>query len=182
MAGSGDESAASSGHRSRLRASDADRDQVAEVIKAAFVQGRLSNDEFHLRINRVYASWTYADLDALTADIPAGLTKARLPGDASELDSKKRIQRGTAVGAVASLVLSTAMVIMSKHPIVGLIAVPLFSSFATVLIAGLLTILSWALEVSRGLVVVRLPFVLSFWRRVGPHALWGRARGYRPRR
>ena len=42
MAGSGDELAAAAGDRSRLRASDADREQVVTVLKAAFAQGRLT--------------------------------------------------------------------------------------------------------------------------------------------
>jgi hypothetical protein len=75
----GDEIAAGGGGRSHLRASRADRDQVIEVLKAAFVQGRLAKDEFDLRIGRVLASRTYADLDALTADIPAGLVSAQPP-------------------------------------------------------------------------------------------------------
>jgi hypothetical protein len=64
MAGSGDELAAGVGDRNRLRASDADREQVAEVLKTAFVQGRLTMDEFALRVTQVYASPTYADLVA----------------------------------------------------------------------------------------------------------------------
>jgi hypothetical protein len=34
----------------RLRGSHADREQAAEVLKAAFVQGRLAKDEFDLRV------------------------------------------------------------------------------------------------------------------------------------
>jgi hypothetical protein len=65
--------AASAGGRGRLRASDADRDQVVDALKAAFVQGRLAKDEFGPRVGRVLAARTYAELDSLTADIPAGL-------------------------------------------------------------------------------------------------------------
>ena len=70
MAGPGDEIAAGTGGRGRLRAARADREQVIEVLKAAFVQGRLDRDEFGLRVGRALASRTYADLAALTADIP----------------------------------------------------------------------------------------------------------------
>ena len=45
MAGPGDEIAAGAGGRSYLRASHADREQVIDVLKAAFVQGRLTKDE-----------------------------------------------------------------------------------------------------------------------------------------
>ena len=78
MAGPGDEIAAGGGGRGRLRASHADREQVIEVLKAAFVQGRLDRGEFDLRVGRALASRTYADLAALTADITsARLTRTR---------------------------------------------------------------------------------------------------------
>jgi hypothetical protein len=105
VAGSGDELAAGAGDRNRLRASDADRDQVAEVLKTAFAQGRLTMDEFTLRVTQVFASRTYAELDALTADIPATLTKPQPPKPAQEPDpdSKKLIRRGTAADAGAGM-------------------------------------------------------------------------------
>jgi hypothetical protein len=63
-----------------MRASHADREQVIDVLKAAFVQGRLAKDEFDLRVGQTLASRTCAELAALTADIPAGLTAARSRG------------------------------------------------------------------------------------------------------
>jgi hypothetical protein len=77
--GPGDDPAAGAGGRRHLRASHADREQVIDVLKAAFVQGRLAKDEFDMRVGRVLASRTYADLSALTADIPAGLVGAQPP-------------------------------------------------------------------------------------------------------
>jgi hypothetical protein len=76
MAGPGDEIAAGAGGRGHLRASHADRERVTEILKVAFVQGRLGRDEFDLRVSQALASRTYAELAALTADIPAGLTAA----------------------------------------------------------------------------------------------------------
>lgn len=92
MAGSGDEIAAGMGGRGRLRASHADREQVIEVLKAAFVQGRLDRDEFDLRVGRALASRTYADLAALTAGIiSARLTRARPLEPAREPVNKKKV-------------------------------------------------------------------------------------------
>jgi len=65
-----------------MRASHADREQVIDMLKAAFVQGRLAKDEFDLRVGRVLASRTYADLGAVTADIPAGPVRAHSPNPA----------------------------------------------------------------------------------------------------
>lgn len=64
--------AAGAGDRGHLRASDADREQVIEFLKAAFVQGRLAKNEFDLRVSQALASRTYAELAALTSDVPAG--------------------------------------------------------------------------------------------------------------
>jgi DUF1707 SHOCT-like domain len=78
MAGPGDETAAAQGRgHGELRASHADREQVIGTLKAAFVQGRLTRDELDARVDRVYTSRTYAELGDVTADIPAGLTRAR---------------------------------------------------------------------------------------------------------
>ena len=68
--GPGDEVAAGRGH---LRASDADREQVIEVLKATFAYGGLAKDEFEARIGQTFGSRTYAEL----ADVTAGLTRAQ---------------------------------------------------------------------------------------------------------
>jgi uncharacterized protein DUF1707 len=69
MAGLGDEIETAGGHGD-LRASHADREQVIETLKAAFVQGMLVKNEFDLRVAQTLASRTCAELAALTADLP----------------------------------------------------------------------------------------------------------------
>jgi hypothetical protein len=59
--------------RGHVRASDADREQVIDALKDAFVQGRLTRDELGVRAGRALVSRTYAELTALTADIPIGV-------------------------------------------------------------------------------------------------------------
>ena len=75
MTGPGDELSAAG--RDRLRASHADREQVIEALKDAFVQGRLTRGELGARAGQALAARTYADLAALTADIPAQPAAAR---------------------------------------------------------------------------------------------------------
>ena len=58
-----------------LRASDADREQVLESLKTAFVQGRLTIDELDARAGQALVSRTYGELAVLTADIPSGLDR-----------------------------------------------------------------------------------------------------------
>jgi Domain of unknown function (DUF1707) len=78
MAGPGDEMAAAGGRGGGdLRVSHADRERVIGILKIAFVQGRLSEDELDARAGQAYASRTYAELAEVTADIPADLTGAR---------------------------------------------------------------------------------------------------------
>ena len=57
--------------RDRLRAGHADREQVIEALKTAFVDGRLTKNELTARTGRALAARTYAHLAALTTDIPA---------------------------------------------------------------------------------------------------------------
>lgn len=71
--GPADEVAAAAAGRSQLRASHADREYVIDTVKTAFVQGRLTKDELYLRVGQVLAARTYADLAAVTADLPGGL-------------------------------------------------------------------------------------------------------------
>jgi DUF1707 SHOCT-like domain len=79
IAGRGDEMAAGAGGRGQLRASHADREQVIDTLKAAFVQGMLAKDEFELWLGTALASRTYAELTVLTADLPATLSAAVRP-------------------------------------------------------------------------------------------------------
>jgi len=62
--------------RGHLRASHADRDQVVGSLKTAFVLGMLDQAEFGLRVGQALTARTYADLAALTADLPDGLQAA----------------------------------------------------------------------------------------------------------
>ena len=96
--GPGDElEAAGRGH---LRASHADRERAIGTLKAAFVQGMLTKDELDLRVGQTLASRTYADLAALTADLPAGLAVAEPPKPARAQD--EIMQRPGRMMAVAT--------------------------------------------------------------------------------
>ena len=54
-----------------LRASHADRDQVAEILRVAAGDGRLTADELDERIEAALSARTVSDLATLTADLPA---------------------------------------------------------------------------------------------------------------
>jgi hypothetical protein len=52
-----------------LRASDADRDQVATLLSAAYAEGRLSREEHDERIDQLMAAKTFDDLLPITQDL-----------------------------------------------------------------------------------------------------------------
>ncbi|PZF81416.1 hypothetical protein C1I92_21440 [Jiangella anatolica] len=56
-----------------MRASDADREQVADVLRQAASEGRLSLTELEDRIEALYAAKTYADLEPVVGDLPGDL-------------------------------------------------------------------------------------------------------------
>jgi hypothetical protein len=53
-----------------MRASDADRERVAEVLRAAAGDGRLTLAELQDRLEALYAAKTYGELDPVVADLP----------------------------------------------------------------------------------------------------------------
>jgi hypothetical protein len=56
--------------REDLRAADADRQFVAERLRDALNEGRLSLSEYDDRLKEAYAAKTYGDLDRLLGDLP----------------------------------------------------------------------------------------------------------------
>ena len=103
MAGPGDERAAEAGGRGHLRAPHADREQVIDTLKAAFVQGMLAKDEFDLRVGQALASRTGAELAALTADIPAGLITAKPPASARAQGDQPVLRPGPVITAATAV-------------------------------------------------------------------------------
>src|SRR5215469_3829155 len=136
MAGPGDEIAAGAGGRGHLRASHADREQVVGMLKAAFVQGRLAKDELGMRVGQALVSRTYADLAALTADLPAGLARTQ---PVREPARGKARTAGVAVilcpaGIYASAGVVHAVLIGNERLLIALM--PVFISFVVWMVAG----------------------------------------------
>src|SRR5215471_2054881 len=120
--GPGDEKAAGGPGRGHFRASHADRERVIAALKAAFIQGRLTKDEFDSRVGRALGSRTYRELAALTADIPAGLTGlvARHALQADIGPGHRRRARGIAgiLAATAVIVATISVASLSPRPAV----------------------------------------------------------------
>ena len=108
----GDDRAAASVGHGRLRASHVDREHVLDVLKAAFVHGLLSKDEFDVRVGQTFASRTYAELAALTADIPTGLSAIQPLPEAARVQGphpQNKVVNSCACAALAVLVLGAAL-------------------------------------------------------------------------
>lgn len=54
-----------------LRASDADRDRIAQILGDAVAEGRLTAEEHSERLDTLYAVKTVGELEALVRDLPA---------------------------------------------------------------------------------------------------------------
>jgi hypothetical protein len=54
-----------------LRASDADRERVAEILRDALAEGRLDMEEFEERLDATYKARTYGELTPITRDLPS---------------------------------------------------------------------------------------------------------------
>ncbi|MGH3150659.1 MAG: DUF1707 SHOCT-like domain-containing protein [Streptosporangiaceae bacterium] len=107
----GNDKAARPPGRGRLRTSHADREQVVDVLKAAFVQDRLTKDEFDDRVGQALAARTYADLTALTADLPADpapVAAAAPRHPAPSRPGNATVRKGARVIAVTTAITATA--------------------------------------------------------------------------
>lgn len=130
-----EELATTAGHR-RMRAFQADREQVIDQLKNAFVQDRLTKEEFDSRVGQAFTSRTCAELAALTADLPAWLTAAQPPGKSAR--AHRRVPMSTAVTG-------TACVIGAANA--GMLAALLTGSGVAVLLVAMFTIIGLAVAI-----------------------------------
>lgn len=125
MAGRQHETPAGGGH-GRLRASDADREQVIDVIKAAFVDGRVTKDELDARVSHTLMSRTYAELALVTADLPARLVRITPPRSVPARDlapAGGNVTPGdrVVVGTATLAVLALLGALFSGNPAAGML-------------------------------------------------------------
>jgi Flp pilus assembly protein TadB len=104
----------------RVRASDAEREQVAHVLRTAMGEGRLTLDEGEQRLAAVYAATYRQDLVPLTADLPdqGRYALAELPE--AKLAARRDRRRRAALVAVAVLVAAVlvGLVVVSRGRVV----------------------------------------------------------------
>jgi hypothetical protein len=113
MAGPQDPAAAGG---DRLRAGHADREQVIEALKTAFVHGRLTKDELDTRAGQALSARTYADLAALTADIPGEPAAAGPAGPSAPARRRPLVRAAAGVGGCLVIAFAASQVAQRADP------------------------------------------------------------------
>ena len=142
--------AGNEGNEKIMRASHADRDQAIDRLKAAFVQGRLTKDELVTRAAQAFSARTYADLAALTADLPADLPaeSAAVPSQPVPARPRRPVHPGIKVGA--GVIALIAAVFMMLVVLMGVSVMPVVAFAFIAVVFGV----SAAVVVSVPIVVV----------------------------
>jgi hypothetical protein len=101
--------AAGATDRAHLRASDADREQAIDALKAAFVLGRLTKDELSIRAGQALVARTYADLAGITMDIPVRLIEARPPPEPVRVHARKPVNKKVVAWTACAIFVAPAL-------------------------------------------------------------------------
>jgi hypothetical protein len=109
-----------------------DREQVTRTLKAALVQGRLTEDEYDERVGRASVSRYRAELAALTTDLPVGRMDALARAPAA-----RHVWIGVSVSIAAASVVAAVLL---GHPDVGLAILAFLIAAVTVLVAPIVTV------------------------------------------
>jgi hypothetical protein len=104
-----------------LRASDSDRDRVADRLRHAAAEGRLLTEELEERLGVAFSARTYGELDAVVADLPAPRDDRR---------------HTTPLWVKATFVLAVAMALIAVLAVVALIFIGLAGAWLLWLFAA----------------------------------------------
>jgi Domain of unknown function (DUF1707) len=111
--------------RATLRASDADREQIAERLRHATAEGRLMAEELEERLEATFGARTYGELDEVVADLPGAAARPR---------ERPRAPILRPVHVLALFIL--APVILSLLLAMAVIVATIFSAWGVLLIVG----------------------------------------------
>jgi hypothetical protein len=95
--------------RSTLRASDLDREHVAERLRDATAEGRLLASELEDRLTAALTARTYGELDLLVADLPVVRERGR--GSRAPLALRAALVLAVAMAVLAVVVMVTLVII-----------------------------------------------------------------------
>jgi hypothetical protein len=138
----------------RVRASDADREKTAALLREHHAVGRLTAEEFEERVEKAFAARTLGDLEVLLTDLPAidlyqlpasGIRPAP-PGSLRRRGGPGLNRRGTFPGQVASWI---TWVAATSVLVVVWLGVGLATGGLGWLPWFLLIVIPWALTIAR---------------------------------
>jgi hypothetical protein len=139
MAEANDDKVPGTGDRGRLRAAHADRDRAIGVLTTAFARGMLDKDEFDVRVSQTFASRTYAELAAVTADLPADLPAAAPPVPAEREEGWLTMKRALIISACllapTGLAALISLVLTERYDDASLAVPPLLLFFVATVIS-----------------------------------------------
>src|SRR5947209_8737482 len=102
--------------RSQLRASDADREYISEQLRDAAADGRIHADELEHRLETAFTARTYAELNAVVADLPR---EPRATGDMHRL--RFRLRPVTVAGVLLLFPLALAAALAAAVAVAALL-------------------------------------------------------------
>ncbi|HUB40970.1 MAG TPA: DUF1707 and DUF4190 domain-containing protein [Streptosporangiaceae bacterium] len=104
----------------QIRSSAAEREHTIDVLKTAFAEGRLTQEEYEDRVGLALHPLTYAELAALTSDLPAGQPASLRPPSSYRSTSASRPLNRTAIASLVCALVLPAVPLLAV--LLGLIA------------------------------------------------------------
>jgi hypothetical protein len=101
--------------RGHLRASDEDRERIAERLRRAATEGRILPEELDERLGVAFSARTYGQLDALVADLPGDRVERRRRGSIAPWV-------GPAVALTIAIPLALALIAVLLVVVTGIMA------------------------------------------------------------
>ena len=95
----------------RLRTSDTEREQIAEILRAAMTEGRLTLEEGEERLGQVYAAKYRDELAPLTADLPDQGRRALADTPQAQAATRRGVRRHAGFVALVAVFLTSLWVL-----------------------------------------------------------------------
>jgi hypothetical protein len=99
----------------RLRTSDTEREQVAEILRAAMSEGRLNLEEGEERLTAAYAASYRDELAPLTADLPDGGRRALLNTPEARDAARRGLRRHGLIVVSIAMILTGLWIVSGAH-------------------------------------------------------------------
>jgi hypothetical protein len=99
----------------RLRTSDTEREQVADMLRAAMTEGRLTLEEGEERLGQVYAAKFRDELAPLTADLPDNGRRALAETPQARAATRRDVRRHAGIVMLIAVVLTGIWALSGAH-------------------------------------------------------------------